>query len=243
MRFGRPKMTFSWATATNPGVVRDRNEDSVAPSEPGTTDKQVVVMVADGMGGHVAGEVASQVAVDAASEHDGSPTARVQAANEAVMRESMARPDRAGMGTTLTLAEFSAKGSVEVAHVGDSRCYLFTGGELHQLTDDHSLVNEMLAKGQITDQEAINHPRRNVITRALGTDWKIAVDNLEQEIEIGDRYLLCTDGLTNMVEDDDIAHILLTVEGAQPAAWALIERANDAGGEDNISVAVVDILP
>lgn len=243
MKLGRHKMTFAWATATNPGVVRDRNEDFVSPIDPGTNDKGLLIMVADGMGGHVAGEIASQVAVEAATSHDGPPASRVQAANEAVMRESMIRPDRAGMGTTLTLAEFSSKGRVEVAHVGDSRCYLFTEGGLHQLTEDHSLVNEMLAQGQISDEEAVNHPRKNVITRALGTDWKVDIDNLEQEIEVGDRYLLCTDGLTNMVDDDEIADVLRTVEGAQPAAWALVEKANMAGGEDNISVAVIDILP
>ena len=223
--------------------MRDRNEDQVSPLDPGVTNDDLLIMVADGMGGHVAGEVASQVAVDAAAGIEGNPVDRIKAANEAVMRESMARPDRAGMGTTLTLAEFSTKTlHVEVAHVGDSRAYLFTHGELQQLTDDHSLVNEMLASGQITDEEAANHPRRNVITRALGSDWHVAIDNLETDIEIGDRYLLCTDGLTNMVPDDEIAEILATTEGAQPAAWALIERANEAGGEDNISVAVIDVL-
>jgi protein phosphatase len=237
------KVTLSWATATNPGIVRDRNEDNVSPTAPGVTEDDLVIMVADGMGGHVAGEVASQVAVEAAETADGGPVDRVQAANEAVMRESMARPDRAGMGTTLTLAEFDTQNShVEVAHVGDSRAYLLTQGELQQLTDDHSLVNELLSSGQITDEEAVNHPRKNVITRALGTDWRVAIDNLETDIEVGDRYLLCTDGLTNMVSDDDIADILATIEGAQPAAWALVERANEAGGEDNISVAVIDVL-
>jgi protein phosphatase len=131
---------------------------------------------------------------------------------------------------------------LEVGHVGDSRLYLFRRGDLLQVTRDHSLVADYLASGAISAEEAAHHPQRNVITRALGIDWELDVDAHTVNLRPGDRVLLCSDGLTSMIGDDEIAALLTEHAAPQPACWALIEAANAAGGEDNITVAVVDVL-
>lgn len=235
-------MKLSWATSTHPGLVRDRNEDAVYPEDDGAAPGPLLVAVADGMGGHAAGEVASALAIEAATTIDADPAERVAEANKAVMGQAESRPDLFGMGTTLTIAFFEESGRLNVGHVGDSRLYLFRRGDLLQVTQDHSLVAEYLAAGRITAEEAESHPQRNVITRALGVGWDVDVDAHIVHLRAGDRILICSDGLTSMLGDDDIAAILDEQPAAQPATWALVEAANKAGGEDNITVAVVDVL-
>ena len=235
-------MRYSWATSTHPGLVRDSNEDAVYPEEDGAGEGSLLVAVADGMGGHAAGEVASALAIETATATDADVADRVTEANNAVMDHAESRPDLFGMGTTLTIARFEEDGRLFVGHVGDSRLYLVRRGDLLQVTQDHSLVAEYLAAGKITAEEAENHPQRNVITRALGVTWELDVDDHLVHLRTGDRVLICSDGLTSMVADEEIAAILNEQSAAQSATWALVEAANQAGGEDNITVAVVDVL-
>ncbi|MFH1329889.1 MAG: protein phosphatase 2C domain-containing protein [Actinomycetota bacterium] len=238
-------MTFLWATATDPGRVRGHNEDALwpRPGRPGAAQGEAegpfLAAVADGMGGHVGGEVASRLAVEAAVAAEGAAVDRVRAANAAVVGTALDRPRLAGMGTTMTLAVFSAD-AVEIGHIGDSRAYLYREGALTQLTRDHSLMADMIASGEITPELAAVHPFRSVITRALGIESSVVVDRVSHDLLPGDRLLLCTDGLTTMIDDPDIA-TLLGGSGAAAAAAALIEAANRAGGLDNISVVVVDL--
>ena len=235
-----------WGTATDPGRVRPGNEDSVLAVAQ-------VFAVADGMGGHAAGEVASAVALQTIAARMGqqpasiaSVTDVVRAANEAVYRRSLAEPTTRGMGTTLALVApaTGADGTdhLVVANVGDSRVYLCTDGELRQLTRDHSYVEEMLAAGQITADEARRHPHRHVVTRVVGIEPSVAVDTWLVTPEPGDRYLICSDGLVDEVSDEDIARIITAAPDPQTAADTLVAAANDAGGRDNISVVVVEVL-
>ncbi len=235
-------MKYSWATTTHPGLVRDSNEDAVYPDTDGNAAGTVLVALALGMGGHAAGEVASRIAIEAVTATDGPIEERVADANQAVMEAAEARSDQFGMGTTLTAGEFEPGGTLRVGHVGDSRLYLFRRTDLLQVTHDHSLVAEYLASGAISPEEAENHPQRNVITRALGIGWDITVDAHTVNLRPGDRVLICSDGLTSMVPDEEISAILQSQPVAQAAGWALIEAANRAGGEDNITVAVIDVV-
>jgi serine/threonine protein phosphatase PrpC len=208
--------------------------------------------VADGMGGHAAGEVASAVALQTVEARldpkvatMASVTDVVRAANEAVHRRSLQDPATRGMGTTLTLIAPAAGGDGDrlvLANVGDSRAYLLADGELRQLTRDHSYVEEMLAAGQITAEEARKHPHRHVVTRVLGVEPSVAVDTWLLTPERGDRYLLCSDGLINEVADEEIARLILGAADPQSAAQALVDAANAAGGRDNISVVVIEVL-
>ncbi len=234
-------MKYLWAAATHQGMVRQNNEDAIFPDKAGESDGPAVLMVADGMGGHVAGEVASRLAVNAAASSSLDPADRVAAANRAIREEVARQPDLDGMGTTMTLVELSPDGVARFGHVGDSRAYLFRGGSLQQLTADHTVAAEMVAMGQITPEEAEDHPRSHMILRCLGLTRFINVDEIELELETGDRILLCSDGLNSMVPADSIAKGL--AEGtAEEAAWKLIELANKAGGHDNISVILIDVL-
>jgi len=235
-------MKYSWATSTHPGLVRDSNEDSVFPDADGASEGPILVAVADGMGGHAAGEVASRLAIDTVSTTDAPLVDRVIEANQVVMEAAENRPDQYGMGTTLTAGEFGPDGNLLVGHVGDSRLYLFRRSNLLQVTTDHSLVAEYVASGAISAEEAEHHPQRNVITRALGIDWEIIVDSHTVNLRAGDRVLVCSDGLTSMVPHAEIATILQEQPAPQATGWALVEAANQAGGEDNITVAVVDVL-
>jgi protein phosphatase len=235
-------MKYSWATSTHPGLVRDSNEDSVYPDSDGTSEGPILVAVADGMGGHAAGEVASRLAIETVTASDGPIEERVSEANMAVMDAAEQRSDQFGMGTTLTAGEFGPDGTLLVGHVGDSRLYLFRGPNLLQVTTDHSLVAEYVASGAISAEEAQHHPQRNVITRALGIARDVDVDAHSVNLRPADRVLICSDGLTNMVPNDAIATILSDQPSAQAAGWALIEAANLAGGEDNITVAIIDVV-
>ncbi len=239
-------MTFQWAAATDPGRVRGHNEDALWPrpgpggSAQGEADAPFLAVVADGMGGHVGGEVASRLAIEAAVGATGEAVERVQAANDAVVGTALDKPRLAGMGTTMTLAIFS-EGAVEIGHIGDSRAYLLRAGALAQLTRDHSLMADMIASGELTPEQAAVHPFRSVITRALGMESQVVIDRVPHDLLPGDRVLLCSDGLTTMLADADIAALLGRGEGLA-AATALIDAANSAGGYDNISVVVVDLL-
>lgn len=239
-------MNYVWATGTHVGRVREGNEDSLFPANSGTSDGPAILMVADGMGGAVAGEVASRVAVETASappaDDTTKPEDRVIAANRAVIEATREDPSLAGMGTTMTLVRLNADDTAEFAHVGDSRAYLLRDGELRLLTTDHTLVHELIELGRITPEEAEHHPHRHLITRVLGLG-PITVDTFTLELREGDRILLCSDGLNTMVSDFTIAQLLNTGQGVEPTAWALIEHANTAGGLDNTTVVVIDVRP
>lgn len=229
----------NWAAVSDIGRVRTHNEDAVLAQPP-------LFVLADGLGGHEAGEVASSIAVETVRDHaprraDAPALARaVKSANRAVIRAAREGVGRAGMGTTLTAA--LVEGSrIVLAHVGDSRAYLLHGRDLERLTEDHSMVADLIRRGQLTEAESRVHPNRSVITRALGTDGNMAADTYELQAEPGDRLLLCSDGLTGMLEDTRIAEILGSYRDPGTAAHELIDAANEAGGHDNISVVIVDI--
>jgi serine/threonine protein phosphatase PrpC len=237
-------MNYVWSTGTHVGRVRTGNEDSVYPTESGASEGPTLLMVADGMGGAVAGEVASRLAVEAASEPPPdehiTPEDRVLAANKAVIDATERDPALAGMGTTMTLVLLRPDGVADFAHVGDSRAYLFRDDELTLLTTDHTLVHELLELGRISPEEAETHPHRHLITRVLGLG-PIGVDTFTLPLQAEDRLLLCSDGLNTMVSDFTIRQLLAPRKGVEPTAWALIEQANTAGGLDNTSVVVIDV--
>jgi len=200
-------------------------------------------MVADGMGGAVAGEIASGIAVDVASTaeigNETTPEDRVQQANDAVSAAVNEDSSLRGMGTTLTLVQLGSDGTADLAHVGDSRAYLLRDGDMSQLTTDHTLVNELIELGRITPEEAERHPHRHLITRVLGLG-PVGVETRSLALQDGDRLLLCSDGLTTMVSDFGINQILNAGEGVEATVWSLIEHANTAGGVDNTTVVVID---
>lgn len=240
-------MKYQWATATHKGRVRANNQDSVHPTAAGSSDDGALLIVADGMGGHVAGEVASRIAIDAALgvkgetlDFEGDVGERVGDANAAILAEVARRPELAGMGTTITMVELHADGIGAFAHVGDSRAYLLREGLLRQLTEDHTIVNEYLRSGKITEDQAAEHPQRHMITRALGLIPDVEVDVFRLELAPGDRLLLCSDGVNGMIDDASIRDALLTPT-AEEAVWELVERANGAGGHDNVTAVVVDV--
>jgi len=224
---------------TNIGCVREQNEDALVVQRP-------LYAVADGMGGHAAGEVASEMAVDILAENapsirDGEALIKtIRIINRAIIDATRTGQGRVGMGTTLTAAILDGP-RLLIAQVGDSRAYLLHKNKLQQLTRDHSYVAELLAGGHITADEALAHPKRSVITRALGSDPKTEADIYELEATVGDRLLLCTDGLYGMVPLADLTRILDTVADPQDTCDALVAAAREAGGLDNISVIVVDI--
>lgn len=223
--------------ATDIGRVRERNEDSYLVKPP-------LYVIADGMGGARGGAVASRLAIERIEEQfrvgRSSLADIVRSANRAVFERSMTDRQVSGMGTTLTAARLDDEGA-HLAHVGDSRAYLLRGGALRQLTDDHTLVNRMVKTGEITRGEADVHPHRNVLTRSLGTEPDVKVDERDVPLLDGDRLILCTDGLTGMVTEDQVQAILETAAGPQDAADRLITAANRAGGIDNITVVILDI--
>jgi PPM family protein phosphatase len=265
-----------WGSATDPGRIRPDNEDNLL-AEPN------VFAVADGMGGHRAGEVASALAVDLLRTRLSAPgadleqvVAAIAEVNGDIYRAAIGNPDQQGMGTTVTAlaviaasdeahdpgaaemddadragdgdgdgdGEQATAGSEQLAlvNVGDSRTYLLRHGRLRRVTVDHSYVQELVATGHITDDEARTHPRRNIVTRALGIDPSVRVDAWTLPLVRGDRFLLCSDGLVDEVRDDDIVGVLQTVNDPQAAADELVSLANRQGGRDNITVVVVDVL-
>ncbi|HET9061035.1 MAG TPA: Stp1/IreP family PP2C-type Ser/Thr phosphatase [Acidimicrobiales bacterium] len=235
-------------SATDVGLVRTNNQDQflVAPG---------LYAVADGMGGHAAGEVASSTAVQAlasAFQEAGQRSvtaleAAAKAANRAVWEQARSNRHMLGMGTTLValavVERTDGTNGLAIAHIGDSRVYQLRAGGLRQLTVDHSLVQELVDDGQISQAQAAVHPQRHVLTRALGVEPDVMVDLLHIEAEHGDRYLLCSDGLPREASDDQIASVLQRFEDPNEAAKELVALAKSRGGNDNITVVVVDVLP
>lgn len=228
-----------YAGDSHVGRVRSDNEDAFLLAAP-------LFAVADGLGGHQAGEIASSIAIDTLLE-SAPRAADVKAlgraarqANAAVIEAAATGRGKSGMGTTLTAVMVDGS-RLAVAHVGDSRAYLLHLGTLEQITDDHSLVADLVRQGRITAEESRTHPNRSVITRALGSDPDMLADSFEVQAAPGDRLLLATDGLTSMVPDGEIASVLATASTPDTAVDELIDRALGAGGQDNITVVVVDI--
>ncbi len=232
---------YLWAVATHQGRVRANNQDTPYPAVSGRADSgRAIVAVADGMGGAAGGEVASATAMAVAVSTEGTPTTRIGAANRAVFGEAQEHPSLTGMGTTITLALLGEDGTAHFGHVGDSRAYLLRGRKMEQLTNDHTIVSEWVAIGAITADDAKTHPRRGMLTRSVGVAPEVEVDEFEVTLKPKDRLIVCSDGLNGMIGDGAIRTIggTGTVEAA---AWALVEAANQAGGQDNITVVVVDV--
>jgi protein phosphatase len=231
-------MKYLWSTATHKGMVRDNNEDAVFPSSSGQSHDQLLVIVADGMGGHVAGEVASRLAINAAASNELEPADRVAAGNRAIREEVARDPGLEGMGTTMTLLSIEGT-TATIGHIGDSRAYLSREEDFSQLTEDHTVAAEYVALGQLEPEEAASHPQRHMLTRTLGLTRFVNIDEFKFDVLAGDRVLLCSDGLTEMVSDRDIGATLR--DGTlEEVVWQLVEMANEAGGVDNISVVAVE---
>jgi PPM family protein phosphatase len=230
-------MKIDVGVATDKGQVREGNEDAYLVEPP-------LYAVADGMGGHRGGEVASQLALETIADlfrkGDVPLVDQVRRANRAVFERSGEDRSVAGMGTTLTAALVHGE-QAHLLHVGDSRAYLLRAGAFRQLTEDHTLVNRMVKAGEITPEEAEVHPHRNVITRSLGTEADVDVDEQEVGLLDGDQLVLCSDGLTGMLSEGQIQAILEAGTSAQEAADRLVRAANRAGGVDNITVVVLAI--
>jgi protein phosphatase len=228
--------------ATDVGLVRSNNQDELLVATG-------LFAVADGMGGAAAGEVASATAIRQLREafEAGEATAEnlsaaAQSANRAVWDQAEANPEMRGMGTTLVALALVEEGSLAAINVGDSRLYRFHEGALQQITSDHNLVAELVAEGRLSKEEAEYHPRRNIMTRALGVDPEVPVDLFPLEVEPGDRFLLCSDGLPRELSDDSIASLLRRLADPQQAALELVNEAKRRGGNDNITVVLVDAV-
>ena len=237
-------------SASHTGMVRSVNQDACLVAEP-------LFAVADGMGGHAAGEVASEVAVEAlrinAEASSEGLVRAVKVANRAVWEKGATDPSMRGMGTTMcavalvpasdgTEGDGTEGDALAVINVGDSRVYLFRDGELDQITEDHSLVEDLVREGRLSHEEAKFHPQRNVVTRVLGMDEDVEVDSWRITPFTGDRLLLCSDGLFNEVDDRSIAGVLRRLSDPNDAAAELVRLANEAGGRDNITVVLVDVV-
>ncbi|HEU4963084.1 MAG TPA: Stp1/IreP family PP2C-type Ser/Thr phosphatase [Bacilli bacterium] len=236
------------AAKTHIGLVRQLNEDGYAVQA--DLEPFGVAVIADGMGGHLAGEVASSLAVETAIGHitahqqdlayDRSDllVEAMQKANGVVYQHATSSEGLSGMGTTLIVTMFDGE-QLYLGHIGDSRGYLYQAGELTQLTDDHTLVHELYKNGQITAEEASQHPQRNIVTRAVGTDERVQADLLHKQWGHGDILLLCSDGLTNMVSVEKMQDILQGEAELTAKVDQLVELALQAGGHDNITVVAV----
>ena len=248
-------MKLDFASLSDIGQVRMKNEDSVGRHQPGDekqlAERGTIFVVADGMGGHRGGEIASALAVETVvslyyTEEGSDPTAILGEcfveANKRIFQKATGDADLFGMGTTCTTMVVRGAEAF-FAHVGDSRAYVLRNGDLFQLTEDHSLVGEMVRSGILSTEDAQHHPKRNVITRSLGTHQDLAPDfpSTPYTIADGDVFLLCSDGLTSMVPDEEIKHIVGAHEPAE-ACQALVDLANANGGKDNISVQIVKIV-
>jgi PPM family protein phosphatase len=238
-------LTLHWGSASDVGRIRRHNEDNFWVSDR-------LFVVADGLGGHSAGEIASELAIaefrriaEQVPLRTEDITAAIRRANEQILQAGAERGDRFGPGTTLTgIGVVSAGGSDHwaVFNVGDSRVYRFAGGMLSQLTVDHSEVQELVSAGRLLPEAARYHPRRNVVTRSLGSDPAPTADIWVFPPVVGERFLICSDGLTGELDDPEIAQILFELSDPQAAAEELIIRANAAGGRDNVTAVVVDLI-
>lgn len=234
---------------TNKGLLRENNEDNLIVEE---TEKYSLYAVADGMGGHKAGEVASSIAIDSIrecfkenceQENFQAPSfiiKSVQLANDKIREEALKKEECFGMGTTITMAVIDLDLKIAyIGNVGDSRAYILKNNEIVQITDDHTYVNELLKDGKITKDEAKLHPKRNVITRAVGSEEYVHADIFEIELFENDVILLCTDGLTTHLSDEKILDTIMEY-GSSDSVQKLIKLANDNGGTDNITIIIVD---
>ncbi len=245
-------MPIEFHAALDPGRARSNNEDSVAVEQ-----DAALAVLADGMGGYNAGEVASHMLTSfvanelgrwlrEASRRAGDADVRramdicVDNANRAIFNAANANPQYAGMGTTLVLVVFR-ESRLLVGHVGDSRCYRMRAGRLQQITRDHSLLQEQIDAGLITVEQAAFSANKNLVTRAVGVEDTVLLETHQHELQLGDLYLLCSDGLSDMLDDASIAQVLLAYDSLAAAAQALIDAANEAGGKDNISVVLARI--
>lgn len=234
---------FRWGSATDVGRVRQANQDQMLVAAP-------VFVVADGMGGHNGGEVAAAVAVDEMAKIERVASLddlieAVQRANREIVDRSKLEPELRGMGTTLVALVGMTVGDSQrlgIANVGDSRLYRVGDDGLVQVTEDHTLVEALVRDGRLTAEEALNHPQRNIVTRALGIDEKVLVDTWELGPVTGDRYLLCSDGLFGELTEAEIQEVLARVEDPKEAAVELVSEAVEAGGRDNVTVLVVDVV-
>jgi protein phosphatase len=230
-----PLRLIEVAHASNTGRVRSHNEDRAFAKAP-------LLAVADGMGGAKAGEVAAQIAIDAVANTARPPSVTglregLVAANDEIRQTAGEDPSRTGMGTTVTAALFDGD-TATLMHVGDSRGYLIHDGRIRQLTDDHSVVAEMVRQGQLAADAAKRHPSRNIITRALGAEPAVEIDELRVELADGDIVLLCSDGLSSLVDDEDIQELVVSARSLEDAARDLVNAALEKGGTDNITVVL-----
>lgn len=237
--------TFS---VTNIGRKRKLNQDYVYTSERAVGHLPNLFIVADGMGGHKAGDYASKLAVTTMVEEIGRAEENepecllrkaIEAANTLVKGSAEKAPELEGMGTTVVAAVCDGK-KLSVANVGDSRLYVVSGHEIRQITRDHSWVEEMVRRGGLGREEARNHPDKNIITRAVGAENYVKIDFFSVELKEGDMILMCTDGLTNMLDDEEIRMILDGARDIVEKAEELVRRANENGGKDNISVVLIE---
>lgn len=237
---------------TDVGLVRNTNEDMFFQS----SDKSFpLFIVADGMGGHNAGETASKMAVDIIRQYfiDNKRSLdnekklisiiknSIKEANKKIYKTSKQSTSLSGMGTTITLA-YILKGNIYIGHVGDSRAYIISNGHIYQITEDHSLVQELVKNGSITIEEGKTHPQRNMITRAAGTSEDIEVDIIIKSFNKSDILLICSDGLSNMVNDNEIIHTFNNESLIKKACEDLIKKAKDNGGKDNITVIAIELV-
>lgn len=228
---------------THTGLVREQNEDTVRVAD----SKCGLYILADGMGGHLAGEVASSMTADEIEKRlagcDAPSTEilreAIMQANAIVYEKQLTEPEMKGMGTTLTVL-WEGGEYVYIGHVGDSRAYLLRDGQFRQMTEDHSMVGELVRAGAITPEAARTHPHRNVITQAVGTDISVHPDVFQILKTPGDKWLLCSDGLTDMVEDQQILSAIED-EDSQTAAQKLLQLALEGGGKDNVSVMLLEV--
>lgn len=235
------------SSATSVGKVRPLNEDSFYVSEE-SLNGAVLAVVADGMGGHNAGEVASAEAVKIIKDGincSNSDTKKalcdaIDIANATIYKMSVKNPQLHGMGTTVTACVI-CENKLTAAHVGDSRLYLLRDGEIKQVTKDHSLVEMLIENGTITKEAAKSHPQKNVITRAIGTDNTVEADTYEFSVTEGDIILLCSDGLTNMVDEEKILSLVWGKKSFENLALKLIKEAEGAGGFDNITAVLIKL--
>ncbi|MDD4334373.1 MAG: Stp1/IreP family PP2C-type Ser/Thr phosphatase [Desulfotomaculaceae bacterium] len=236
---------MKWASITDTGLVRDLNEDSYCISP-----ENSFFAVADGMGGHRAGEVASQMALQllkqaldrrlkGGEKPDRALVDSIKEANGAICRLSAGKPEWQGMGTTVT-ACLKRNGEILIGQVGDSRAYLLRGNHISQLTEDHSLVQELVKNGSITEEEAFTHPRKNVLTRAIGTGPFLEVDLYHCRVHPGDLLLLCTDGLTRYMRQEELLASVNSSPDLDTAVGDLLKEATGAGGADNITIILVE---
>ena len=235
---------------TSKGKIRETNQDSYYISN---DENCPLFIIADGMGGHKAGEVASKLAVEIISSSFENQIKNIEMddnsiinaiknsiwrANDEIYRKSIENEEYSGMGTTVTMA-YETNGNIFIGHVGDSRAYLLRDNTLYQITKDHSLVEELVKNGTITREEARFHPQKNIITRAVGTNKEVEIDLIVKERTKGDILLLCTDGLTNMLNDEEIKELLIINDDMQKACELLVQLSNEKGGLDNISVVAI----